>query len=195
MSKDYIGNCRAEFEEAFPMSDKIYWDNDAGYYYPMPSLYTVEYDMAAQEAVTKNKMLNVWAQATATAEARAYEEAAGIATWMYDKFYADKTDAVGFELCDSTAGIITQIDNMATGILAGELDGLCEDGQRYRTLMKYGRIRILGYAGLRKHNKGDDYAHFGAEFWTKVNHDGYIIDDETRAIFNEYIDKLRSMVK
>ena len=51
----------------------------------------------------------------------AYNEASRLAVSMYIDFYAGDDDAVGFYLCDSTAGVISQIDNMVTGLVRGPL--------------------------------------------------------------------------
>jgi hypothetical protein len=47
----------------------------------------------------------------------AKREAEDLANIMYKKYYANDTDAVPFELCDSVAGVITQIDNMVAGLV------------------------------------------------------------------------------
>lgn len=45
---------------------------------------------------------------------RAYNEAAQLAMFLWNKYY--KADSPNFELCDSTQGIISQIDNMLSGL-------------------------------------------------------------------------------
>lgn len=47
-----------------------------------------------------------------------YGEASTYAMSLFNTYYKNKPDAVGFELCESVAAIITQIDNMATGVIA-----------------------------------------------------------------------------
>ena len=47
-----------------------------------------------------------------------YSEASTYATSLFNTYYKNKSDAVDFELCTSVAAIITQIDNMATGVIA-----------------------------------------------------------------------------
>jgi hypothetical protein len=47
-----------------------------------------------------------------------YAEASSYAMSLYNNYYKNKHDAVNFELCTSVAAVITQIDNMATGIIA-----------------------------------------------------------------------------
>lgn len=47
-----------------------------------------------------------------------YSEASTYATSLFNTYYKNKPDAVDFELCTSVAAIITQIDNMATGVIA-----------------------------------------------------------------------------
>ena len=44
----------------------------------------------------------------------ALKEASNLATHMWKKFYSEESPH--FELCDSLAGIMTQIDNMVTGL-------------------------------------------------------------------------------
>ena len=44
-------------------------------------------------------------------------EATSLANSLYEKHYANKPDAVGFELCDDVAGVITQIDNMVSQLV------------------------------------------------------------------------------
>lgn len=44
-------------------------------------------------------------------------EASTLANYLYKKHYANEPDAVGFELCDSVAGVISQIDNMVTALV------------------------------------------------------------------------------
>ena len=56
-------------------------------------------------------------------------EAVSLANALYRRHYQDKPDAVGFELCDTTAGILTQIDNMTAGI-SDELEKLRADNIR-----------------------------------------------------------------
>jgi hypothetical protein len=50
----------------------------------------------------------------------AYREACRLAVWLFQKYYAgDEHYASGrvvWELCDSTAGVISQIDNMLAGL-------------------------------------------------------------------------------
>lgn len=46
----------------------------------------------------------------------AKREADSLALSMYKHNYAIKPDAVPFELCDTVAGVVTQIDNMYTGV-------------------------------------------------------------------------------
>ena len=51
----------------------------------------------------------------------ANREASSLAMFLYNSYYKD--DSIGFELCDTPAGIITQIDNMVAGMspnLGGE---------------------------------------------------------------------------
>ncbi len=48
--------------------------------------------------------------------AGAKRESENLALSLYNKHYADEPDAVPFELCDSPAGVITQIDNMVCGL-------------------------------------------------------------------------------
>lgn len=45
-----------------------------------------------------------------------FTESAANANYLYANFYASKPDSVGFELCDSVAGIQSQIDNMLCGV-------------------------------------------------------------------------------
>ena len=45
----------------------------------------------------------------------AYREASSLALSLHKKFYTEESP--NFELCDSTAGIITQIDNMTCGLM------------------------------------------------------------------------------
>ena len=47
-----------------------------------------------------------------------YSEASTYATSLFNTYYKSKPDAVNFELCTSVAAIITQIDNMATGVIS-----------------------------------------------------------------------------
>jgi hypothetical protein len=47
-----------------------------------------------------------------------YLEASTYALSLYNTHYKNKPDAVNFELCNSVAAVITQIDNMATGVIA-----------------------------------------------------------------------------
>jgi hypothetical protein len=47
-----------------------------------------------------------------------YLEASTYALSLYNAHYKNKPDAVNFELCNSVAAVITQIDNMATGVIA-----------------------------------------------------------------------------
>ena len=42
-------------------------------------------------------------------------EASNLAMFLFNKFY--KGHSIGFELCDTPAGIISQIDNMVAGII------------------------------------------------------------------------------
>lgn len=53
----------------------------------------------------------------------AMREAVSLATWLYDRYFL--TDDSEFVLCDTTAGVISQIDNMVAGLLAdaGRLRG------------------------------------------------------------------------
>lgn len=44
----------------------------------------------------------------------ALKEASNLATHMWEKFYSEESPH--FELCDSLSGIMTQIDNMVTGL-------------------------------------------------------------------------------
>jgi hypothetical protein len=46
-----------------------------------------------------------------------YLEASDFALSLYNKYYKSKPDAVNFELFDSVAAVITQIDNMVTGVI------------------------------------------------------------------------------
>jgi len=46
---------------------------------------------------------------------RAYDEASKLAMYIWSNHYRDESP--DFELCDSTAGVISQIDNMITGLL------------------------------------------------------------------------------
>ena len=50
----------------------------------------------------------------------AYREACRLAIWLFQKHYADDehyaSGRVVWELCDSTAGVISQIDNMLAGL-------------------------------------------------------------------------------
>ena len=47
-----------------------------------------------------------------------YIEASTYATSLFNNHYKSKSDAVPLELCDTTRGIVTQIDNMVTGVIA-----------------------------------------------------------------------------
>ena len=60
--------------------------------------------------------------------ARARQEAEYLALTIYNKEYKDKPDAVPFELLDTVAGVITQIDNMYTGV-RNERDQLRQKAQ------------------------------------------------------------------
>jgi hypothetical protein len=42
------------------------------------------------------------------------EEARSIALYLWNKHYMD--DSPNFELCDSMSGVLSQIDNMVTGL-------------------------------------------------------------------------------
>jgi hypothetical protein len=53
-----------------------------------------------------------------------YEVASSYALSIYKHYYKNKPDAVAFELCDTSAGVVTQIDNMVTGVVAG-LESSC----------------------------------------------------------------------
>jgi BRCT domain type II-containing protein len=44
-------------------------------------------------------------------------EASKLAMSIYNRCYRDKSDAVSIDLLDSTLGVMTQIDNMVTGVL------------------------------------------------------------------------------
>lgn len=50
-------------------------------------------------------------------------EATSLANALYRRHYLDKPDNVGFELLDTTAGILTQIDNMTAG-MSDDLENL-----------------------------------------------------------------------
>lgn len=47
----------------------------------------------------------------------AYREAVSLACFMVKKFYPENEE---FHVCDSTAGVISQIDNMVTGLKRAE---------------------------------------------------------------------------
>lgn len=46
----------------------------------------------------------------------AMREASSLAVSLYEKHYESQPDSVPFELCDSPAGVITQINNMVAGL-------------------------------------------------------------------------------
>jgi hypothetical protein len=47
-----------------------------------------------------------------------YLEASTYAISLFNAHYKNKADAVPIELCDTTRGVVTQIDNMVTGVIA-----------------------------------------------------------------------------
>ena len=47
-----------------------------------------------------------------------YRESSSYALSIYNNYYKQRPDAVTFELCDTSAGVVTQIDNMVTGVIA-----------------------------------------------------------------------------
>lgn len=67
-------------------------------------------------------------------EQLAYREASDLAMAIWRDFYKD--DSPKFELCDSTAGIISQIDNMYTG-LRERIVELEKDAERLDWLQKH----------------------------------------------------------
>jgi hypothetical protein len=46
-----------------------------------------------------------------------YRESSTYALSIYNNYYKQRPDAVTFELCDTSAGVVTQIDNMVTGVI------------------------------------------------------------------------------
>ena len=75
-----------------------------------------------------------------------YSEASTYATSLFNTYYKSKPDAVNFELCTSVAAIITQIDNMATGVIS-ELEKELSDSQTQGD-------RALSVRDLRQQAKG-----------------------------------------
>jgi hypothetical protein len=47
-----------------------------------------------------------------------YLEASTYTISLFNAHYKNKADAVPIELCDTTRGVVTQIDNMVTGVIA-----------------------------------------------------------------------------
>jgi hypothetical protein len=47
-----------------------------------------------------------------------YLEASTYALSLFNAHYKNRPDAVPLELCDTTRGVVTQIDNMVTGVIA-----------------------------------------------------------------------------
>lgn len=51
------------------------------------------------------------------AKNKGYKFASLLAMTLYENYYMKKPDAVAFELLDTTAGVVSQIDNMLTGVI------------------------------------------------------------------------------
>lgn len=51
------------------------------------------------------------------AKNKGYRFASLLAMTLYENYYMKKPDAVAFELLDTTAGVVSQIDNMLTGVI------------------------------------------------------------------------------
>ena len=72
----------------------------------------------------------------------AYSEACNLATALFKKHFAHLPDFASgqavWSLCDSTAGVISQIDNMVAGLVqpptSPQADSVLEDAARYRWL-------------------------------------------------------------
>lgn len=76
-----------------------------------------------------------------------------LALWMYIAFYAEKPDSVSFELCDSNLGVLSQIDNMATGFrelqtendeLRARVEELMDFLRRYRYRVEVKAVEPTG---------------------------------------------------
>ena len=109
-----------------------------GNYPVMPKRYTVDDD--GEELFTAEKM-RAFADATHTLRAShgeapaqpdpAYSEACNLATALFKKHFAHLPDYASGQavwgLCDSTAGVISQIDNMVSGLLQPPTTAFSED--------------------------------------------------------------------
>jgi hypothetical protein len=55
-----------------------------------------------------------------------YLEASTYAISLFNAHYKNKADAVPIELCDTTRGVVTQIDNMVTGVMLDMAEEITE---------------------------------------------------------------------
>lgn len=90
--------------------------------------------------------------AASEANAEAYREAKSLATFLYSKHY--KGEAPQFELCNSTAGILTQIDNMVCGLVKPE-EGKADPSTLTTEQAHYIRASLASAMGI------NDYVLYG----------------------------------